>query len=78
MQRPNRVEHAYDLIGATPVVRLNRLVPQGSATIYLKLENANPGGSVKDRIALGMIQEAETRGALRPGMKLLEATSVMG
>jgi len=75
MQRPNRVEHAYDLIGATPVVRLNRLVPQGSATIYLKLENANPGGSVKDRIALGMIQEAETRGALRPGMKLLEATS---
>ncbi len=75
MQRPNRVEHAYDLIGATPVVRLNRVVPEGSATIYLKLESANPGGSVKDRIALSMIQDAETRGTLRPGMRLLEATS---
>lgn len=75
MQRPNRVEHAYDLIGATPVVRLNRVAPEGGATIYLKLESANPGGSVKDRIALSMIQDAETRGTLCPGMKLLEATS---
>ena len=73
--RPNRVEHAYDLIGFTPVVRLNRIVPAGSARIYLKLESANPGGSVKDRIALAMIQDAEARGALKPGMTLLEATS---
>lgn len=74
-ERPNRVEHAYDLVGYTPVVRLNRMVPKGSATIYVKLESANPGGSVKDRIALSMIQDAEARGALKPGMKLLEATS---
>jgi cysteine synthase A len=75
MSRPNRVDHAYDLIGHTPVVRLNRLPEKGSATIYLKLENANPGGSVKDRIALAMIEDAETRGALQPGAELLEATS---
>ena len=73
--RPNRVEHAYDLVGYTPVVRLNRLVPKGSAKVYVKLESANPGGSVKDRIALSMIQDAETRGVLKPGMTLLEATS---
>ena len=75
MNRPNRVNHAYELIGATPVVRLNRIVPEGSATIFLKLESANPGGSVKDRIALSMIQDAEKKGELKPGMTLLEATS---
>ena len=75
MHRPNRVDHAFELIGATPVVRLNRIVPAGSATIYLKLESANPGGSVKDRIALSMIEDAEQHGLLKPGMKLLEATS---
>ena len=75
MSRPNRVEHAFELIGQTPVVRLNRIVPEGSATIYLKLESANPGGSVKDRIALSMIEDAEARGTLKPGSVLLEATS---
>ncbi len=74
-ERPNRVEHAYDLVGYTPVVRLNRIVPKGSAKVYVKLESANPGGSVKDRIALSMIQDAEARGTLQPGMTLLEATS---
>ena len=73
--RPNRVDHAYQLIGHTPVVRLNRVVPAGAATIYLKLESANPGGSVKDRIALSMIEDAEARGVLKPGMRILEATS---
>ncbi|HJV21125.1 MAG TPA: cysteine synthase A [Holophagaceae bacterium] len=73
--RPARVEHAYDLIGYTPVVRLNRIVPAGSAAVYVKLESANPGGSVKDRIALSMIQEAEAKGELKPGRHLLEATS---
>ncbi len=73
--RPNRVEHAYDLVGYTPVVRLSRIVPEGSARIYVKLESANPGGSVKDRIALSMIQDAEARGTLKPGSILLEATS---
>ncbi len=75
MPRPNRVNFAYELIGHTPVVRLNRIVPAGSATIYLKLESANPGGSVKDRIALAMVQDAEARGVLKPGMTVLEATS---
>ena len=75
MSRPNRVENAYQLIGQTPVVRLNRIVPEGSATIYVKLESANPGGSVKDRIALAMIEDAEQRGLLKPGAELLEATS---
>ncbi len=75
LQRPNRVEHAYQLIGYTPVVRLNRIVPNGSASVFLKLESANPGGSVKDRIALSMIEDAEARGVLKPGMRILEATS---
>jgi cysteine synthase A len=75
MARPNRVEHAYDLIGHTPVVRLNRVVPEGSAKVYVKLESANPGGSVKDRISYNMIRDAEARGALRPGQTILEATS---
>ena len=73
--RPNRVDHAYELIGRTPVVRLHRLAPDGSATIFVKLESQNPGGSVKDRIALAMIEDAETKGLLRPGTRLLEATS---
>ena len=75
MSRPNRVDNAYQLIGQTPVVRLNRIVPEGSATIYVKLESANPGGSVKDRIALSMIEDAERRGVLKPGNELVEATS---
>lgn len=73
--RPDRVDFAYHLIGRTPVVRLHRLVPGGSAAVFVKLESANPGGSVKDRIALAMIEDAEEKGLLRPGMRLLEATS---
>ncbi len=75
LARPARVDHAWQLIGFTPVVRLNRVVPKGSATVYVKLESANPGGSVKDRIALSMIEDAEATGALKPGKHLLEATS---
>ena len=75
MPRPNRVDHAYELIGHTPVVRLNRIVPDGAATVYLKLESLNPGGSVKDRIALSIIEDAEASGALKPGQVILEATS---
>ncbi|MDE3034026.1 MAG: cysteine synthase A [Acidobacteriota bacterium] len=70
-----RVDFAYQLIGRTPVVRLHRLVPEGSAAVFVKLEGQNPGGSVKDRIALSMIEDAEGKGFLRPGMRLLEATS---
>jgi len=75
MTRPNRVDHAYELIGHTPVVRLNRIVPEGAATVYVKLESANPGGSVKDRIALSIIEDAEASGKLKPGQVILEATS---
>lgn len=75
MPRPNRVDHIYELIGYTPVVRLSRIVPEDSATVYVKLESANPGGSVKDRIALSIIEDAEAKGALMPGRVILEATS---
>jgi cysteine synthase A len=75
MPRPNRVNHVYELIGHTPVVRLNRIVPEGAATIYVKLESANPAGSVKDRIALSIIEDAEAKGTLKPGQVIVEATS---
>jgi len=55
-----------ELIGRTPLVRLNQLSPQGGATIYAKVESFNPGGSVKDRICLNMINEAERTGKLKP------------
>ncbi len=64
-----------DLIGQTPLVRLQRMVKPGMANIYVKVESFNPGGSVKDRIAWGMIQDAEKRGALRPGGTIIEPTS---
>ncbi len=64
-----------DLIGQTPLVRLQRMVKAGMANIYVKVESFNPGGSVKDRIAWGMIQDAEKRGALRPGGTIIEPTS---
>lgn len=50
-----------ELIGFTPVVRLNRIVPPGSATVWVKLESANPGGSVKDRIAIAMVNNKQTK-----------------
>lgn len=75
MPRSNRVDHVYELIGSTPVVRLNRVVPEGAATVWVKLESANPGGSVKDRIALNIIEDAEKSGALKVGQIILEATS---
>lgn len=64
-----------ELIGGTPLVRLNRLSLPGSATIYGKVEFFNPGGSVKDRICLNMINEAERQGKLKPGGTIVEPTS---
>jgi cysteine synthase A len=61
-------------IGHTPVVRLQRVVPTDAAAVLVKLESANPTGSYKDRMALAMIEGAETRGALRPGMTVVEYT----
>ncbi|MGD9852212.1 MAG: cysteine synthase A [Nitrospirales bacterium] len=62
-------------IGNTPLVRLNRLSPEGGATIFGKAEFYNPGGSVKDRICLNMIDEAEKQGKLKPGGTIVEPTS---
>jgi cysteine synthase A len=64
-----------ELIGRTPLVKLNRIVGKSDADVYLKLEFFNPGGSVKDRIALSMIEEAEKRGDLKPGSTIVEPTS---
>lgn len=64
-----------DLIGQTPIVKLNRLVDENSADVYLKLEYMNPGSSVKDRIALAMIETAEAEGKIKPGDTLVEPTS---
>jgi cysteine synthase A len=69
------VNHVYELIGNTPIVKLNRLVDEDCADVYLKLEYMNPGSSVKDRIALAMIEEAEKEGLLKEGDTLIEPTS---
>ncbi|MDR1949103.1 MAG: cysteine synthase A [Spirochaetaceae bacterium] len=68
-------EDVTELIGRTPVVKLKRLVPKDSAGVYVKLENFNIGGSVKDRIALNMINAAEAEGKIKPGDTLIEVTS---
>jgi cysteine synthase A len=73
--RPRIADSVLDLIGNTPLVRLNRLPGAGSATILAKVESQNPGGSVKDRIARSMIEDAEGRGVLRAGSTLVEPTS---
>ena len=73
--RPKIADSILDLVGGTPLVRLNRVVPEESATIYGKLESMNPAGSIKDRIALAMIEEAERSGRLKPGDTIVEPTS---
>ncbi|PRX32481.1 cysteine synthase A [Orenia metallireducens] len=69
------VNNITQLIGQTPMVKLNRVVPEGAAEIYAKLESFNPGGSVKDRIALNMIESAEAEGVLKAGGTIIEPTS---
>ena len=64
-----------ELIGNTPIVRLNRISESGSAELFVKLEFFNPGGSIKDRIALSMIEAAEKSGQLKPGGTIIEPTS---
>jgi len=64
-----------DIVGGTPMVRLNRVVPSGSAEVLGKVESMNPAGSVKDRIALNMIETAELEGRLKPGDTIVEPTS---
>ena len=68
-------ENILELVGNTPMVRLGKLAPAGSAEVWAKLEYLNPGGSVKDRAALGIVLDAERRGVLRPGGTIVEATA---
>ena len=63
------------LVGQTPMLQLARLAPEPAAAVFAKLEFLNPGGSIKDRAALGMILDAEARGLLRPGCTIIEATA---
>ncbi|HUJ54380.1 MAG TPA: cystathionine beta-synthase [Gaiellaceae bacterium] len=72
---PREYPTILDLVGGTPIVRLDRLSPAGGARILAKLEYLNPGGSLKDRIGLAMIEQAERDGKLRPGGTIVEPTS---
>ncbi|MCC6397685.1 MAG: cysteine synthase A, partial [Bacteroidetes bacterium] len=69
-----RAQTILETIGRTPVVRLNKLYPAG-AEVWIKLERANPGGSIKDRIALAMVEDAERKGILKKGSVIIEPTS---
>lgn len=69
------VENILELVGETPLLRLSRFAPPPAAELFAKLEYMNPGGSVKDRAALGMILDAERRGVLEPGSVIVEPTA---
>ncbi|HEX7215615.1 MAG TPA: cysteine synthase A [Methylomirabilota bacterium] len=73
--RPRLAGSVLDLVGGTPLVRLNRIPKPGGAAVLAKMESLNPGGSVKDRIALSMIEEAERRGLVKAGATIVEPTS---
>ncbi|MGD9932136.1 MAG: cysteine synthase A [Dehalococcoidia bacterium] len=73
--RPAIADSALELIGRTPLVRLHRVIPSGGAEVLGKCENLNPAGSVKDRIALAMVEAAERAGKLKPGATIVEPTS---
>ena len=73
--RPKIAASVLELVGNTPLVRLNKLPKPGGAAVLAKLESLNPGGSVKDRIAVSMIEDAERRGLLKPSSTIVEPTS---
>ena len=75
MSRLRVVDDITQLVGETPMLQLKRLVPPGSADVFAKLEYLNPGGSVKDRAAIGIIRRAEQDGMLAPGGTIVEATA---
>ena len=68
-------DSVLELVGSTPLVRLRRVVEEGYAQVLVKMESLNPGGSLKDRIAVAMVRDAEKRGILLPGCTIVEATS---
>ena len=69
-----RYDSVLEAIGNTPMIRLNALAPEG-VNVFVKLESMNPMGSVKDRMAIAIIERAEASGELRPGQTVIEATS---
>src|SRR5580765_4332895 len=75
MSRIRVAESITELVGQTPLLHFRRIVPEDSADVFAKLEYLNPGGSVKDRAAIGMIRRAEEQGLLKPGGTLVEATA---
>lgn len=75
MTRLRVAENITELVGQTPLLHFRRIVPDGSADVFAKLEYLNPGGSVKDRAAIGMIKKAEEQGRLKPGGTIVEATA---
>lgn len=74
MRQPVKGRSMLEAIGNTPLVQLSRVVPEGAADLWVKLEFYNPTGSYKDRMALSMVERAERRGALKPGMTVVEYT----
>ena len=68
-------KNILDTIGNTPLVRINRLCGKAGVEVYAKLEGTNPGGSIKDRIAIKMLEQAEAEGTLKPGKTIIEPTS---
>lgn len=70
-----KFDSIIEAIGRTPLIHLNKLTSENDASIYVKMESFNPGGSIKDRTALAMINSAEKNGQLKPGMTIVEATS---
>jgi cysteine synthase A len=75
MSAPKIAKSVLELVGRTPMVRLNRLPEASGAVVAAKVESLNPGGSVKDRIAVAMLEDAERRGVLKPGATIVEPTS---
>src|SRR5580765_3014074 len=75
MSRLRVADDITQLVGETPMLQLKRLVPAGAADVFAKLEYLNPGGSVKDRAAIGIIRRAEQEGKLLPGGTIVEATA---
>jgi cysteine synthase A len=75
LSRLRVADSVLDLIGETPMVRLRNMVPQDAADVFVKLEYLNPGGSIKDRAALGIVRRAEAEGKLKPGSTIVEATA---
>ncbi|HWF05162.1 MAG TPA: cysteine synthase A [Candidatus Angelobacter sp.] len=75
MSRLRVAENITELVGQTPLLRFRRLIPEDAGDVYAKLEYLNPGGSVKDRAAIGMIKRAEEQGLLKPGSTIVEATA---